>query len=110
AFQSTLTESEATAFFGKTFDYIFSILQALLVQLQLETEDAGKKSQDIVDEASIAAKIHQATVLAPFFKKYKNLRSNAICLSCLADRPRYSLKCEHSICDACLKYYGTTEN
>ncbi|RPA84531.1 hypothetical protein BJ508DRAFT_323445 [Ascobolus immersus RN42] len=64
------------------------------------------------DEAPLAAKLHRELAIKPFFCSYTSLRSDHMCLMCLAEVTKYSLRCAsaHAICEPCLKSFGTTKN
>jgi hypothetical protein len=106
-FQSTLHSESTYQFFRNLHDNIFKMLQSLLVLLQREMDAAPDRN---VDKAQAVVKLHQAIVLAPFFKEFKTLKSEALCLVCITDDPRFLLKCGHSICGLCLKCFGTSSN
>ncbi|RPA85543.1 hypothetical protein BJ508DRAFT_411946 [Ascobolus immersus RN42] len=102
---SSLGSENEKLFFKNTFDCIYGFLQGLLVQLASALEGA-----ETSQEGKVAGRIHQDVILAPFFKKFSQLQSNALCLTCLADKPKFPLPCLHSICESCLKCFGTTNN
>ncbi|RPA77550.1 hypothetical protein BJ508DRAFT_417000 [Ascobolus immersus RN42] len=112
-FCSELEQSgNAVSFFQKTFDYIYGTLQVFLEQLKVETSDTGQGGDysTIDREVVIAGDIHMDLVLAPFVKMYKGLKSNALCLGCVVEKPKYPLRCGHSICETCLRCFGTTND
>ena len=91
--------------FQETFRYfVFTFLKELLGELQKTLF----KSQP---EDQIAAQIHKAQVMRPFYQhvsqgRTASLSSHSTCFSCLMASPEHSLPCGHVICTPCLLGYG----
>lgn len=98
---SGLQQNSATAFFVKLEASIKSQLTRLLGELSIK-----QVTDKHTEEAILAGQLHRAQVLAPFFKRFTNMKRNTLCLSCLAEKPMYFLQCGHSICQPCVRCYG----
>lgn len=53
-----------------------------------------------------AAAAHKNT-LFNFRKYWADLRSITTCFACLARKPEHTLRCGHTLCDACIVIHGT---
>jgi hypothetical protein len=80
--------------------------------LQLSQEEKAKieylfcqqvlqNTQGMIDIA-----ISHKTLLKTFKSTWKDLRSNTICLACMARKPEKSFDCHHSICETCTIIHG----
>ncbi|RPA77551.1 hypothetical protein BJ508DRAFT_417003 [Ascobolus immersus RN42] len=105
-FGSKLSQGDFQQLFENNFSCIYAILVNMLREIQ--TPDRRLVAGVVPDEAQRAAVLHQSEIFVPFFTKHKTLKSSRLCFICLAEVSRYSLRCQHSICELCLKTFGTT--
>ena len=62
--------------------------------------------QMVEARAQSAVEVHRAN-LKTYRKWLAYFKSNATCLTCLDAKPEHVLTCGHSICDTCIKKFGT---
>lgn len=77
---------------------IFAHLRELLLKLTASNH-----------EQEFAARLHQETILEPFYKHIggaENFVSHSTCLSCLVAPAEHWLPCKHVLCTACVKDFG----
>ncbi len=53
------------------------------------------------------ASMMHTRLMSTFKSKWATIQSNRTCLGCLARTPENSLPCGHSLCDICVRIFGT---
>lgn len=66
------------------------------------------RSFDRLRQGERAVSVHRATLKA-HSDRWKNIKSNKTCFSCLTQIPQHKISCGHWICENCVQAFGKSE-
>ncbi|KAI9760994.1 MAG: hypothetical protein M1840_002165, partial [Geoglossum simile] len=81
------------------------ILPSSFVKM-IEAELAKRVMLFAQDRGTTSAQIHEG-VLKSFRNCWPIIRNSATCLVCLQRKPEYGLPCRHSVCENCVRIFGS---